>query len=164
MIILGKGNYMQVNGIKSYSASNVAFAGEGSEKKGINKKVAIGAGIGAAAVAAGTIAYAAKRGKLVTPEGTKFFAKVKEGFKTFAGENRLKYLETLKANLEDLVKNGKKGKDGAVQELSKEALEATNAKIKALGEKIESLAKKIAEKAAKAAEKTAEAAEKVAAE
>ena len=157
---------MQINGVNSFSYAQ-SFRGEETPeaKKFDKKKAAIAAGAGAVAAAAiGTTAYALHRGKLVAPQDSKFFTKVKEGFKTFAGEGRKNYLETLKANLEDLVKNGKKGKDGAVQELSKEALEATNAKIKALGEKIESLAKKIAEKAAKAAEKTAEAAEKVAAE
>ena len=48
---------MQVNGINSHSAPKMAFKGEGAEeKKGINKKAAIAAGVGAAAVAAGTIA------------------------------------------------------------------------------------------------------------
>lgn len=56
---------MQVNGINSYSAPKMAFKGEGAEeKKGINKKAAIAAGVGAAAVIGATVA-AGLRGKSV---------------------------------------------------------------------------------------------------
>lgn len=154
---------MQINGVNSFSYAQ-SFRGEETPeaKKFDKKKAAIAAGAGAVAAAAiGTTAYALHRGKLVAPQDSKFFTKIKEGFKTFAGEGRKNYLETLKANLEDLVKNGKKGKDGAVQELSKEALEATNAKIKALSEKIEKLTKKLAEKAEKPAQAAAENLEEV---
>ncbi len=140
---------MQVNSIRSYSAPHVAFGNEGeaTEKKQINKKalIAAGATAAAAAVAVGTTAYALHRGKVVT-EGkeAKFFTKLKEGFKSFAGEGRKNYLEKLKANLQDMINNGKKGKDGTVTELSKEAKEKAQNKINKITEKL-------AKKGAKAA-------------
>lgn len=147
---------MQVNSIRSYSAPRVAFGNEGeaAEKKQINKKAVIAAGATAAAAVAavGTTAYALHRGKVVT-EGkeAKFFAKLKEGFKSFAGEGRKNYLEKVKANLQDMINNGKKGKDGTVTELSKEATEIAQNKINKLDEKINKITEKLANKAEKAA-------------
>lgn len=147
---------MQVNSIRSYSAPRVAFGNEGeaAEKKQINKKAVIAAGATAAAAVAavGTTAYALHRGKVVT-EGkeAKFFAKLKEGFKSFAGEGRKNYLEKLKANLQDMIDNGKKAKDGTVTELTKEAAEKVQNKIKKLDEKIN----KITENLTNAAETVA---------
>lgn len=158
----GKGNYMQVNGINSYSAPKVSFGTDSVEDKKNNKKAIAAAGVGAAAVAAGTIAYAAKRGSLITPENTKFFTKIKEGFKSFAGENRVKYLGKVKENLEDMVENGKKAKDGTFTKLSEDAINKTKAKIDKIGEKINALTEKLAQKAQKAADKTAEAASEAA--
>ena len=72
---------MQVNGINSYSAPKMAFKGEGvGEKKGINKKAAIAAGVGAAAVAVGTTIYAFKKGKTVNGADGKLFKNIATGF------------------------------------------------------------------------------------
>ena len=146
---------MQVNSIRSYSAPRVAFGNEGeaTENKQASKKaIAVGAGIAAAAVAVGTTAYALHRGKVVTDgKDVKFFAKLKEGFKTFVGENRKNYLEKVKANLEDVLKNGKKAKDGTVTELTKEAAEKAQNKINKLDEQINKVTEKLAKKAEKAA-------------
>ena len=153
---------MQVNGIKSYSAPHVAFGNNDStEKKQINKK-AIAAGVGIAAAAIGTTAYALKRGGAVSEDGAKFFTKLKEGFKSFFGENRVKYLETIKANLDDLIANGKKGKDGAIEELSKEAKEAATKKSQKIADKIKDLKDAIAKKAEKAAQGAQKAGEQAA--
>ena len=139
---------MQVNSIRSYSAPHVAFGNEGeaTEKKQINKKTLIAAGATAAAAVAavGTTAYALHRGKVVEGKDAKFFTKLKEGFKSFAGEGRKNYLEKLKANLQDMINNGKKGKDGTVTQLSKEAKEKAQNKINKITEKL-------AKKGAKAA-------------
>ena len=146
---------MQVNSIRSYSAPHVAFGNEGeaTEKKQINKKtlIAAGATAAAAAVAVGTTAYALHRGKVVEGKDAKFFTKLKEGFKSFAGEGRKNYLEKLKANLQDMIDNGKKAKDGTVTELTKEAAEKAQNKIKKLDEKIN----KITENLTNAAETVA---------
>ncbi len=146
---------MQVNSIRSYSAPHVAFGNEGeaTEKKQINKKtlIAAGATAAAAAVAVGTTAYALHRGKVVEGKDAKFFTKLKEGFKSFAGEGRKNYLEKLKANLQDMINNGKKGKDGTVTQLSKEAAEKAQNKINKLDEQINKATEKLAKKGAKAA-------------
>lgn len=144
---------MQVNGINSFSGAQAFRGADDSQDKKINKKAI--AAVGVAAAAAGTVAYAAKRGKLVTPENTKFFTKVKEGFKTFVGEDRVKYLGKVKENLENLVANGKKAKDGTFTELSEEAAKKVQTKIDKLGEKINALTEKLAQKAQKAADETA---------
>ena len=82
---------MQVNGINSYSAPKMAFKGEGAEeKKGINKKAAIAAGVGAAAVIGATVA-AGLHGKKVfvgPPEANKAknaLAYIITGFKDALG-------------------------------------------------------------------------------
>ncbi len=146
---------MQVNSIRSYSAPRVAFGNEGeaAEKKQINKKAVIAAGATAAAAVAavGTTAYALHRGKVVEGKDAKFFTKLKEGFKSFAGEGRKNYLEKLKANLQDMINNGKKGKDGTVTQLSKEAAEKAQNKINKLDEQINKATEKLAKKGAKAA-------------
>lgn len=143
---------MQVNGINSFS--NVqAFRGT-EDKKTIDKKTAaaIGTGAAVAAAAVGATAVAASRGKLVTDDGAKFFTKVKEGFKTFAGEGRKNYLEKVQAKLQDLLDNGKKLKDGTYEALSEDAAKGVKAKIDKVGEKIKTLTEKLAKKAEKAAQ------------
>ena len=146
---------MQVNGIKSYNAPSLTF-GSNAEEKQTNKKAAIAAGVGVAAVAVGTTAYALKRGKLLT-EGkeVKFFEQLKEGFKSFVGENRVKYLETLKAKYAEMIEKGKKSADGNYSELTNEAKEAIQKKVSVIDEKISSLKDKLAQRAARGAEKAA---------
>ena len=149
---------MQVNGINSFS--NVqAFRGT-EDKKTIDKKTAaaIGTGVAVAAAAVGATAVAASRGKLVTDDGAKFFTKVKEGFKTFAGEGRKNYLEKVQAKLQDLLDNGKKLKDGTYEALSEDTAKGVKAKIDKVGEKIKTLTEKLAKKAEEAAQGAGEAA------
>ena len=149
---------MQVNGINSFS--NVqAFRGT-EDKKTIDKKTAaaIGTGVAVAAAAVGATAVAASRGKLVTDDGAKFFTKVKEGFKTFAGEGRKNYLEKVQAKLQDLLDNGKKLKDGTYEALSEDAAKGVKAKIDKVGEKIKTLTEKLAKKAEEATKEAGEAA------
>lgn len=141
---------MQVNSINSFS--NVqAFRGT-EDKKTIDKKTAaaIGTGVAVAAAAVGATAVAASRGKLVTDDGAKFFTKVKEGFKTFAGEGRKNYLEKVQAKLQDLLDNGKKLKDGTYEALSEDAAKGVKAKIDKVGKKIKTLTEKLAKKAEEA--------------
>ncbi len=85
-MIFGKGNYMQVNGIKSYSTPHVTFGNNDStEKKQINKKALIAAGAGAAAIAVGTI-YSVKRGKKINTAGlTKELIKQDDSLKGLKG-------------------------------------------------------------------------------
>lgn len=147
---------MQVNGINSFS--NVqAFRGA-EDKKTIDKKTAaaIGAGAAVAAAAVGATAVAASRGKLVTDDGAKFFTKVKEGFKTFAGEGRKNYLEKVQTKLQDLLDNGKKLKDGTYEALSEDAAKGVKAKIDKVGEKIKTLTEKLAKKAEEATKEAGE--------
>ena len=158
----GKGNYMQVSGINSYSAPKVSFGTDSVEDKKINKKAAIAAGVGVAAAAVGTTAYALKRGKLVTDDGAKFFTKLKEGFKTFVGENRLTFLKAKAENLQDIITNGRKVTENGKE--VRKALEEADAtklteRLKNINEKINKLGEKLAQKAQKAADKTAEAAQ-----
>lgn len=156
---------MQVNSIRSYSAPRVAFGNEGeaAEKKQINKKAVIAAGAGAAAAAAvGTAAYALHRGKIVKGKDAKLLETLKEGFKSFVGEGRKNYLEKVKANLQDMINNGKKAKDGTVTQLSKEAAEKAQNKINKLDEQINKATEKAAKKAEKAAPKVANETEKAA--
>ena len=144
---------MQVNGINSFS--NVqAFRGT-EDKKTIDKKTAAAIGAGAAV---GATAVAASRGKLVTDDGAKFFTKVKEGFKTFAGEGRKNYLEKVQTKLQDLLDNGKKLKDGTYEALSEDAAKGVKAKIDKVGEKIKTLTEKLAKKAEEATKEAGEAA------
>ena len=146
---------MQVNGINSFS--NVqAFRGT-EDKKTIDKKTAaaIGTGVAVAAAAVGATAVAASRGKLVTDDGAKFFTKVKEGFKTFAGEGRKNYLEKVQAKLQDLLDNGKKLKDGTYEALSEDAAKGVKARIDEIGKKIKALTEKLAKKAAQGASEAA---------
>lgn len=140
---------MQVNGINSFSGAQAFRGADDSQDKKINKKAI--AAVGVAAAAAGTVAYAAKRGKLVTPENTKFFTKVKEGFKTFAGEGRKNYLEKLQAKLQDLLDNGKKLRDGNYEALSEDAAKHVKARIDRIGEIIKALTERLAKKAAQGA-------------
>lgn len=147
---------MQVNGINSFS--NVqAFRGT-EDKKTIDKKTAaaIGTGVAVAAAAVGATAVAASRGKLVTDDGAKFFTKVKEGFKTFAGEGRKNYLEKVQAKLQGLLDNGKKLKDGTYEALSEDAAKGVKAKIDKVGEKIKTLTEKLAKKAEEATKEAGE--------
>ena len=147
---------MQVNGINSFS--NVqAFRGT-EDKKTIDKKTAaaIGTGVAVAAAAVGATAVAASRGKLVTDDGAKFFTKVKEGFKTFAGEGRKNYLEKVQTKLQDLLDNGKKLKDGTYEALSEDAAKGVKAKIDKVGKKIKTLTEKLAKKAEEATKEAGE--------
>lgn len=148
---------MQINGVNSFSYAQ-SFRGEETPeaKKFDKKKAAIAAGAGAVAAAAiGTTAYALHRGKLVAPQDSKFFTKIKEGFKTFAGEGRKNYLETLKANLQDMIQNGKKAKDGTVEKLSKDAIESAQNRINNLNKKINRINENLAKKAEQAAQEGA---------
>ena len=110
---------MQVNGINSYSAPKMAFKGEGvGEKKGINKKAAIAAGVGAAAVAAGTTIYAFKKGKTVNGADGKLLENLKTGFQEIG--------RTIKKGIDKIFKKEDTKAEEALIQNAREAIVTTS--------------------------------------
>lgn len=92
-------------------------------KEFTKKQAAIGGGVLATAAAAITAAVvAAKRGKVVNPEGTKLFENIKTGFKSFYDKTVKGDYQKAKEALKNAADNGAKGTDAAAEK-GKEAVE-----------------------------------------